>query len=128
MSASINAADETVSFFLSRGASPDKTDANGNTALIYAIHSKCVTTMSLLAPVTRINLRGALIQLSKYNGELTTEELIHLVERAAQDRDTAIGGLLAAAMFGSSKMITLINNFGSNHSISKMDELGQSLQ
>ena len=43
------ASDKTVSSLLSWGASPDKTDAEGKTALMSAIQYKCVTTINLAA-------------------------------------------------------------------------------
>ena len=100
MDAALSASDETVSSLLSWGASPEKTDANGDPALIFAIQSKCVSTINLLAPVTQKNLGGALGRLAKDKIELKTEELRQLVERAAQDREAAIEGLEGAAMFG----------------------------
>ena len=66
MQAALIAADQTVSSLLSLGASPDKTDdTDYRTALIYAIQSKCVTTINLLAPVTQGNLGGALVFLAR---------------------------------------------------------------
>ena len=109
MIAAMNANDETVSSLLSLGASPDKTDAGGKTALMYAIQSTCLTTIILLAPVTQVNLGGALQNLAFFKVELMTGELKQLVERAAQDWKSAIDGLLAAAKFGSSKMIELMD-------------------
>ena len=109
MEAALSASDETISSLLSWGASPDETEAKGDTALMSAIQSKCLTTMNLLAPVTQVNLGGALISLAKHKVELKTEELRQLVERAAEDRETAIKGLLAAAMFGASAMIEIID-------------------
>ena len=93
MQAALNASDETVCFLLSWGASPDKTNANGDSALIFAIVSKCVTTIDLLAPLTQVNLGGALRQLAYHKIELTTGEIRQLVERAAQDRGAAIRGI-----------------------------------
>ena len=73
MEAALNASDETITFLLSWGANPDKTDANGNTALMSAIQSKCSTTINLLAPVTKENLGGALFRLAMDKVELTEE-------------------------------------------------------
>ena len=98
MDAALNASDETVSSLLSWGADPDKTANNGDPALIFAIQSKCSTTINLLAPVTKVNLGGALDWLAGYKVELTTGELRQLVERAAQDREADIMGLYTAAM------------------------------
>ena len=87
---------------------PDKTDADGDNALTYAIQSKCLTTINLLAPVTQKNLGGALYCLAMYKIELKTEELRQLVERAAQDRKAVIRGLEGAFRFGSSVMVEMI--------------------
>ena len=79
MSAALSASDETVSSLLSWGASPDKTNANGRTALIFAIESKCLTTITLLAPVTQAKLGRALEQLVRKKVELTIEQLRSLL-------------------------------------------------
>ena len=60
MEAALLGSDEAVSSLLSWGASPDKTAINGHTALIFAIQSKCSTMINLLAPVTKMDLGGAL--------------------------------------------------------------------
>ena len=117
MSAALTASDETASSLLSWGASPDKTDAEGKTALMAAIQSKCVTTINLLAPVTQVNLGRALGYLARDKVDLTTEELRQLVERAAQDRKAAIEGLESAALFGSSTMIQMLSECTKDHSI-----------
>ena len=117
MIAALQASDETVSSLLSWGAGPDKTDANGRTALICAIGSKCVTSINLLASVTKANLGGALYQLARDKIELTTGELRKLVERAAQGREAAIEGLEAAAKFGSINMIEILADYTEDHSI-----------
>ena len=117
MSAALNASDETVSSLLSWGADPDKTNANGNTALIFAIQSKCSTTINMLAPKTKANLGGALFQLAIDKVDLMTGELRQLVERAAQDKMAAIRGLEVAAKFGSNKMIEILANCTQDHSI-----------
>ena len=46
-----NASKKMVSFLLSLDASPDKTSSDGSTAFSYAIKSKCITTINLLAPM-----------------------------------------------------------------------------
>ena len=66
--AALAAQDEAITLLLSMGASPDKTDHDDNTALIYAIRSKCLTTINLLAPVTQVNLGGALYKLARDKG------------------------------------------------------------
>ena len=67
MCAAMEAADETVSFLLSLGVSPDIicTGKGNKNALLAAIQSKCVTTINLLAPVTKENLGAALGWLAK---------------------------------------------------------------
>ena len=117
MVSALAAHDETVLSLLSWGASPNRTDADDNTALIFAIQSKCSTTIKLLAPVTQFDLGRALRRLARYKVELETGELKQLVERAAQDREAAIEGLEGAAKFGSSKMILTITEHASDHSI-----------
>ena len=117
MDAALSAQDETVTLLLSMGASPDKTDHDGDTALTVAIQSKCLTTINLLAPVTQVNLGGALQCLARDKIEVMTGELRQLVERAAQDREAAIEGLEGAAKFGSSLMIEMIAQYTKDHSI-----------
>ena len=119
MEAALNASDETISSLLDWGADPDKIDTDGRTALMMAIQSKCLTTTNLLAPKTTVNLGGALYRFAKDKVELTTGEIRQLVERAAQDREAAIKGLEAAAMFGSSEMIEALALFSKDHSIFK---------
>ena len=85
MSAVAFGADETVSLLLSRGASPDKTMASGDTALGFAIQSMCPSTVELMASVTRVKLGIALGWLAKYKLELSEEIEKQLVEKAAQD-------------------------------------------
>ena len=87
MSAALSASDETITSLLSWGANPDKTNANGNPALIFAIQSKCSTTINLLAPKTKANLGRALRILARMKVDLMTGELRQLVERASQDRE-----------------------------------------
>ena len=55
--------------------------------------------------------------LAREKEDLMTGELRQLVERAAQDREAAIKGLEAAAMFGSSAMIQMLSKFTKDHSI-----------
>ena len=90
MAAALSAQDETVTLLLSMGAYPDKTDTKNNTALMIAIQSECLTTINLLAPVTQVNLGGALYFLARDKVEVMTGELRQLVGRAAQDREAAI--------------------------------------
>ena len=108
MTAALSASDETVSLLLSLGANPDKTADNGSTALMMAIQSKCITTINLLAPVTQVNLGGAIAWLARDKVDVTTVELRQLVERAAHDKKAAIKGLVGATKFGSSEIIKII--------------------
>ena len=117
MDAAVAAQDEMVKLLLSMGASPDKTANDNLTALIFAIQSKCLTTINLLAPVTQVSLGRALFFLASENIEVMTGELRQLVERAAQDREAAIEGLEGAAKFGSSLMIEMIAQYTKDHSI-----------
>ena len=71
MRAALGAADETVAFLLSKGASPDLMDKGGWTALACAIHSMCSSTIDLLAPITQKGLGGALMNLATWKTELT---------------------------------------------------------
>ena len=109
MVSALAAHDETVLSLLSWGASPNRTDADDNTALIFAIQSKCSTTIKLLAPVTQFDLGRALRRLAKYKVELETGELKQLVERAAQDSEAAIMGIEAAARFGFTRIVPLLH-------------------
>ena len=121
MLAAGEASDETVSFLLSMGASPNKMNANGNTALIFAIQSKCVTTINMLIPVTDVELGKALSAIAFDKLELKTGELKQLVDRAVQDREMTIDGLFIAAHYGSSDLITLIGKYTTDHSIFEID-------
>ena len=92
MDAALLAQDGMVNLLLSMGASPDKIDDDGRSALIFAIQSKCLTTINLLALVTQVKLGWALYFLARYKIEVMTGELRQLVERAAQDREATIMG------------------------------------
>ena len=56
MNAASGAADETVAFLLFKGASPDILDKKGNTALVFAIQTLCLSTIVLLAQHTQKSL------------------------------------------------------------------------
>ena len=73
MSAAQKASNETITCLLSWRASPDKTNAYGHTALIFGIHSKCSTTINLLAPVTKVNLGETLEWLAKDKVPMTED-------------------------------------------------------
>ena len=60
MYAASRAADETVDFLLSKGASPDLLDYINRTALASAIQNKCSSTIDLLAPMTMKGLETSL--------------------------------------------------------------------
>ena len=117
MDAALSASDETVSLLLSLGANPDKSDDNGYTALMFAIESKCIATINLLAPVTKVNLGEALGTIARNKADMKKEELRQLVERAAQDEGAAIKGLTSAATFGSSEIMKMFAENMSDHSI-----------
>ena len=76
------AADETVSTLLSLGASPDKTDPHGTTALSMAIESKCLSTINLLAPVTYVRLGKSLVKLACAKVKISLE-VEGMIKRAA---------------------------------------------
>ena len=73
MSAALGAADETVAFLLSKGASPDLMNNNGQTALVAAIQTMCLSTIDLLAPVTQKGLGSALMALAIWKAMLTPD-------------------------------------------------------
>ena len=110
MQAALNTSNETVLFLLSQGASPNKSSANGRNALVFAIQSKCLITINLLAPWTHTYLGGVLVRLAKDKVDITAD-IKELVKRAAQDNDTALEGFLAAEMFGSSELIHQMSHF-----------------
>ena len=64
-----------------------------------------------------MNLGKALRWLARYKIEVMTGELRQLVERAAQDREAAIEGLEAAAMYGSDVMVDMIAQHTNDHTI-----------
>ena len=84
MYAALTAADETVTFLLSKGADPDlMAGDNGNTALECAISSQCSSTIALLAPVTRKRLGDALANMALQKTELTPA-IEHLLKRTCR--------------------------------------------
>ena len=99
MCAASDAADETVAFLLSKGASPDLMDSDGQTALSAAIYSSCSSTNALLAPVTRKGLGTALASIAGIQPEITPE-VEKLLRRAALDQDALKVGVEYAAEFG----------------------------
>ena len=81
MFAAAHAADETIAFLLSIGASPDLVDNANNTALLEAIHSSCSSTIALLAPVTRKGLEQAIEVLAQEQTARLTPAGEDLVKR-----------------------------------------------
>ena len=110
------AADATVAFLLSKGASPDLMDNNDNTALDFAIQSGCSSTIDLLAPVTTQGFHEALKILAAFNTELTPA-LEDLLRRAASDKDAAMKGVVNAAHFGAAKMLTILTRGWDNNTL-----------
>ena len=96
MIAALEAADETVAFLLSKGASPDLMEIDGHTALSQAILSSCSSTIALLAPVTRKGLGEALAIIAYRQLEITPE-VEKLLRRAALDQDAYKMGVKYAA-------------------------------
>ena len=98
MQAACQAADETVAFLLSKGASPDLMNNYDKTALSFSIQSSCSSTIALLAPVTKKGLGNALALIASYQPEITPE-VEKLLRRAALDQDVLIMGVSSAAQF-----------------------------
>ena len=86
MAAALGAADEAVAFLLSKGASPDFMNNNGNTALVLAVSTLCSSTIDLLAPVTQKGLGRALQRLAISQTE-RTPAVEGLLKRARSDDD-----------------------------------------
>ena len=84
MYAANNGSDEAVAFLLSEEASPDIMNENSSTALRAAIHTRCSSTIDLLAPVTKKSFDGALANLPAFHTELTPA-VEDLLRRAASD-------------------------------------------
>ena len=95
MEAALHASDETVTFLLSKGASPHLMDSNNMTALKFAILSRCSSTIDLLAPVTTKGVDKALSSLAAFNTELTPA-VEDLLRRAASDVDVLLMGVVYA--------------------------------
>ena len=107
MCAASDAADETVAFLLSKGASPDLMESSGQTALSSAIQSSCSSTIALLAPVTRKGLGKALMTIATSQLEITAE-VEKLLRRAALDQDALMMGVPKAAQFGATRMLKIL--------------------
>ena len=87
MYAAIDAADETLAFLLSKGASPDFMEIGNATALVIAIQSGCSSSIDLLAPVTTKGLEKAAMWLAAWHTKLTPA-VEDLLRTAASDNDT----------------------------------------
>ena len=107
MCAATNAADETVAFLLSKGASPDIMKRDNLTALGVAIQHNCSSTIDLLAPVTTKGLDRAVSLLATYRTKLTPA-VEDLLRRAASDRNVVRVGVTLAARFGAASMLKIL--------------------
>ena len=114
MYAALTAADETVTFLLSKGADPDlMAGDNGNTALECAISSQCSSTIALLAPVTKKRLGDALANMALQKTELTPA-VEHLLKRTCRlDEVAAEVGLVNAVHYGATKMLKILTSIPS---------------
>jgi len=107
MLASQQASDDTVAFLLSRGASPDITDKDNQTALTVAMRNRCSTTIELLAPVTMKGLDEAVKLLASNQTELTPA-VEDLLRRAASDKGVEKRGVVSAAAHGATRMLKIL--------------------
>ena len=108
MAAALTGSDATVAALLARGARPDSTDDNGQTALVAAIQSGVSLTIALLAPVTNTGLGKALGFLARDQVSMSPPATRELVERAARDPETALEGLEWAVMWGAGEMVEIL--------------------
>ena len=99
MYAASRAANETVAFLLSKGASPDLISNNNATALVLAIQMKCFSTFDLLAPVTTKGLVEAVKSLGGCHTEVTPA-VEDFFRRAASDKNAARIEVELATQFG----------------------------
>ena len=106
--AASEAADETVAFLLSKGASPDVLNNNKQTALVFAIHTLCSSTIALLAPVTTKHLGAALDNLAAFKPELTPIVQDLLIRRAALDKYNLGQGVGFATYYGAAAMLKIL--------------------
>ena len=110
MLAASGAADETVAFLLlPKKASPDLTNNNGQTALVFAIQTLCSPTIDLLAPVTQRGFGKTLERLATWQTELTPA-VKELLKRASSDEDTLTSGVAQAAQMGATSMLKILTN------------------
>ena len=107
MFAAMFGADEAAQELLRWGANPNAVAGDGTTALSCALDSKCLSTISLLAPVTNTGLGVVLGCLAKEQVELT-KPLRDFVARTATDGMTVMAGLKEASKFGHSVLVKLL--------------------
>ena len=117
MYAATQAADETVAFLLSKGASPDLMDSHGLTALSFAIQSSCSSTIALLVPVTKKGLEPAVAAIADNQSEITPE-VEKLLRRAALDQDALKTGVEYAAQHGAARMLKILTESWTKNTIS----------
>ena len=110
MWAARGAADETVAFLLSKGASPDILNRYGKTALVAAINTMCVSTIDLLAPVTQKGLGSALLNLATWKTELTPA-IKELLIRASSDKEALRLGVGEATRHGATGMLKILTKY-----------------
>ena len=105
----MGSSDETVRALLLWGADPNAAP-DKITAFMCAVKSRCVSTISILAPVTEVFLPMAIAALAGYGqGQVElTPEIRQLLERAAQDESVATAGLLMAAQFGATDILDIL--------------------
>ena len=109
MYAAIGAADETVAFLLSKGASPDLMNNNGQTALVRAIQAMYSSTIDLLAQVTQTGLGKVLNNMATWH--LANRAAVkELLIRASSDTDALISGVTYASQNGATSMLKILTN------------------
>ena len=108
MSAARVGSDATVAALLAWGARPDRTDDDGDTALVFALQCGVSSTIALLAPVTNTGLGKALQFLAKFQVSMSPPATRELVERAARDPETALEGLKYAVEWGAGEMVEIL--------------------
>ena len=113
----MRAADETVAFLLSKGASPDLMVSNV-TALSFAISSECSSTIDLLAPVTAKGLDESVLSLATFHIELTPA-IEELLRRAASDKNAVRMGVTYATQFGATRMLKILTQDWDKNTLGK---------
>ena len=112
MAAALAGADETVSLLLSKGANPDLTDVNEESALAFSIESQCHSTFSILAPRTK-NIDKSLWSLLfvfQADRNPSTEELVKRVTHHNEVTCLESSSFLLkrAAEFGVASVVALL--------------------